>query len=374
MTQLKEVTAPSVVDGQRLKYHYDRVGVFTPKEFPVDFAQLNPGDQVVLKKAPDNPHDHKAVSVVHPKGNIGFLYRGRLQDMANDYLSVRRPIYAHIDSIDDAERKITIFLAFYGSTLFVDSKSYKLTGGKSKAAQEAIELLTEDEYLIVSYDPDKDKYEVTDGGEVIGYLPKSANDLAETMDCYVDSIDTDENDKYIVYVRFENPAPAKASAPPPPPVIKPTPKPEPVSAPSTAPKSFPPSPKPAPDPKPDPVIQRAERALAASSSASSHHPVSPHEQRAVDLVRTLYPDSKITFSHQMRGEGNYFGIHTLHNGQENRYIVQYDVKADAIDCYDTRMNLLSTTRPKTPKAKRRHPVLLLFAIAAIVLAVLHFFR
>lgn len=123
--------------------------------------------------------------------------------------------------------------------------------------------------------------------------------------------------------------------------------------------------------KPDPVLERAEKAL---SSSQPPRPAFPDIQRAVELFRTLYPDSKITFSHQLRGEGHYVGIHTMHNGQENRYIVQYDVQADAIDCYDIRMNLLSTTRPKTANSKRRHPVLWLLALFAIVLAVLYFFR
>lgn len=199
----KTVTAPGEMRGKKIKYHYDRVRVFTPKELGIAFDKLNPGDVVTLKRDPQNQYDQKAVMVVHPSmGNIGYLNKCKIYDMANDYLLADCPIYAHIDSVDDDERKLTLFMAFYGSTLGKRSKTYKLTGTGSQAAQDAILCISEDDTLPVEYDAEKDRYEVYSMGDRIGYLPKAANAIAEGKDeCIVATLD--ENGKTDVYVCFE---------------------------------------------------------------------------------------------------------------------------------------------------------------------------
>lgn len=201
---VKEIVVPAMKDGKKMKYHYDHVRVFTPKDFSIDYDKVVPGDEVSFVQEPTNPYDSKAVLIMHPGSKLGYLNKGKLYDMANDYLKAGLPVYGHIDSMDDEENKLTVFMAFYGTTFTPQkTKPYKLTGSKGKAAQEAIDLLSEGDEVFVEYDFEKGKYIVRDyTGEVIGSLPKSAEDHADDKSCLVASIEEDDNGKNDVFVLF----------------------------------------------------------------------------------------------------------------------------------------------------------------------------
>lgn len=197
--------APGMMEGKKIKYHYDHVRVFTPKELGVDFSKISPGDVVTLTPDPQNPYDKNAVQVAHalyPK--LGYLNKGKIYEMANDYIRLKCPVYAHIDSIDDDRGNLTLFMAFYGSTLFQKSPAFKLTGSGSKSAQDAIMCTGEEDALDVEYDADKEKYAVYSMGDIIGYLPKAAEEYGEQTDtCLVEKIEINDNGKSEVYVYFE---------------------------------------------------------------------------------------------------------------------------------------------------------------------------
>lgn len=256
---MESISVPSSKNGRNLKYHYDRVDLFTPEELHPLFPSINPGDSVTLVHDPDNPHDSNAVAAVSSVGKIGYLYRGKLQNMCLDYLRAGLPIVAHVDSIDDDEYKITIFMAFYGSTSLETSKTYKLVSSRNKKAQEALELVDPDDYLSVEYDPEKEKYLVYGMGEAaIGALPKSAEQFAEGYDCFAADVSEDEDGVYSISVRFEKaqPAPAPVSKPAPEAIPEP---PKPV-APAPAP-AFKPVP---PLPSPQPPAQEKPRTTSAA--------------------------------------------------------------------------------------------------------------
>lgn len=202
---IREIVVPATKDGKKIKYHYDHVRVFTPKEFSIDYDHVIPGDEVSFVSEPTNPYDSKAVLITHPASKLGYLNKGKLYDMVNDYLKAGLPVYGHIDSMDDEENNLTVFMAFYGTTFSPKkTKPYKLTGGKGKASQEAIEFLSEGDEVTVFYDYDKEKFQVEDyAGEIIGYLPKAAEEHADDMTCFVSSVEEDDNGKSVVYVYFE---------------------------------------------------------------------------------------------------------------------------------------------------------------------------
>lgn len=202
---VKEIVVPSVKAGKKIKYHYDHVQVFTPKDFTIDYDHVIPGDEVIFVQDPSNVYDPHAVLIKHPSCNLGYLYKNKLYNMANEYLNAGLPVYGHIDSMDDEENKLTVFMAFYGAVSVPQkTKPYKLTGTKGKAAQEAIDSLSEGDEVFVEYDYEKEKYIVHDYmGENIGSLPKSAEEHAEDKSCFVDSIEEDDNGKNDVFVIFE---------------------------------------------------------------------------------------------------------------------------------------------------------------------------
>lgn len=200
---VKEIVVSSVKDGHKIKYHYDHVDVFIPKDFSINWDGIDPGDTVAFERDPSNPHDSNAILVQHNLCKLGYMYRNKLYDMMHDYLAAGLPVYGHIDSMDDEVRKITIFLAFYGSTFNEPRKTFRLTASKGKASQEIIEYLSEDDALDVEYDFEKEKYVVYDSGEVIGALPKTAEKFVDDKSCFVDHTELDENGKFDIFVYFE---------------------------------------------------------------------------------------------------------------------------------------------------------------------------
>lgn len=200
---MSSISVPASIDNCKMKYHYDRVRIFTPKELAPSLASFNPGDRVSFVPEPTNPKDANAVSVVHPAGSCGYLYRGSMQEMVNDYIRKEWPIYSHIDSIDDDAHEITLFIAFYAPSApsAPVSKTFRLAGTSGQAAQDTIMLLHPDDELEVEYDDEKEKYIVYSMGDPIGYLPKAAEEYADDHTCYVDEISEDSS--YVVRVRFE---------------------------------------------------------------------------------------------------------------------------------------------------------------------------
>ena len=102
------------------KYSYDKVGVFIPDGLTFDHTLLEVGKYITLHQEPSNAYDKKAIAVYRKDTKVGYLYRGKLQDMANDYLDCgENEVLGYIDSLDGDS--FTIALGFYkGSNSFSD--------------------------------------------------------------------------------------------------------------------------------------------------------------------------------------------------------------------------------------------------------------
>lgn len=89
-------------DGSKLAYHYDDVKFYPPLEMvsKVNAKLLQPGAEISLKQEPSNEYDRRAIALYVSGHQIGYLLRGRLQDMANTYISKGLPIKATLLSLD----------------------------------------------------------------------------------------------------------------------------------------------------------------------------------------------------------------------------------------------------------------------------------
>lgn len=108
-----EKILPIEVDGMKLSYSYEDVKIYMPNKDDFPFENFMPGDDVEFKKEPDNEYDSNAVAVYWKMQKIGYIYRGKMQDMINDYIYTRCPILSHISSVNDDEKTIKLFVAFY---------------------------------------------------------------------------------------------------------------------------------------------------------------------------------------------------------------------------------------------------------------------
>ena len=85
-------------------YEYTAVNVaFAEKE------KKGMGKFADLAQEPNNKYDSKAIAVVLGGKRIGYLYKGKIQDMVNDYLNKRMPLIAVVDGV----APVTLTIAFY---------------------------------------------------------------------------------------------------------------------------------------------------------------------------------------------------------------------------------------------------------------------
>ena len=98
-------------------YEYEDVRFYPPADMikKVPKHLLTPGVRVDLQTEPHNEYDNRAVALYVSGHQIGYLLRGTLQDMANDYLRQGYPIVATLTSFGLAagEYQGFISLAFY---------------------------------------------------------------------------------------------------------------------------------------------------------------------------------------------------------------------------------------------------------------------
>lgn len=168
-----------------------------------DSSQLVIYSRLSLKLEPDNEYDSNAVALYYNDNKVGYLIKGKMQDMANDWQKREDPIRAMVSKLDGED--IYIDLYFYE----IPSKHISswnnsvvtLSGNKSEDFQANISLLDNDtRKLDLEFDYDKDQYLVSDGSLDIGYIPKSFEE--KPMACYLDKISETSNGKYTVKVKL----------------------------------------------------------------------------------------------------------------------------------------------------------------------------
>lgn len=84
-----------------LAYQYDNVKFYPPTEMisKVNKKFLHPGAEVFLKQESKNKYDNRAIALYVSGHQIGYMLRGTLQDMANDYIENGWPIKATLSSL-----------------------------------------------------------------------------------------------------------------------------------------------------------------------------------------------------------------------------------------------------------------------------------
>ena len=101
-----------------IAYFYTDVGVYVPDVNRLNNPEAQITGAVVFAKEPNNPHDHNAVLVCQSIGPIGYLYRGNIQSMVNDWLDSGKQVFGYISYLNKSHPNINkdgikIDIAFY---------------------------------------------------------------------------------------------------------------------------------------------------------------------------------------------------------------------------------------------------------------------
>lgn len=171
---------PELLHGFLESYRYTDVGIFVPEDSTFDLKGFEPGAILTLVQDPENPHDNHAVGLKLHNQLVGYLYRGKLQDMANDWIGKKMPLRAQLTACMRDKQRAEVTLVFYDLSQYKkylakypNAKEYRLTGNTNEEMQENIDMCSRGDECSIDYDIEKEKYLVSSGLD-IGYLPASA--------------------------------------------------------------------------------------------------------------------------------------------------------------------------------------------------------
>lgn len=188
-----------------LKYVYYDVKIFAG-ENAARMCTVN--EFLFLKQEKDNEYDSNAIAVKNKNHKkIGYLYKGKLQDMANDYLNHDMDVEAYVFFNDIEKNEILISLAFYKPISDDDIiKTFKISMSASKYDKlfpgDVYMDIPVGEEIEVEFDDEKDKYIVENWAS----LPKNLYEYAEN-DNYSFAVLEDEfqdNESHMITIGIFN--------------------------------------------------------------------------------------------------------------------------------------------------------------------------
>lgn len=206
------LTLPQKFFGAVLAYKYTDVRLSVPD--PSCFSKMNIGTKLNAYQDPHNPDDTNAVRLVWNDETLAYFCRGKLQDMANDYIQFGGHVHGVVAQLMPEDNTIFAHLGFYKGqhqdefkSLFrknPQAKTYRLTGSASEEKQSSIMLSHVGEKCDIEYDYEKEKYLIVCGDE-LGYLPAPASKVIEeygeeSCSVFISEIDTNDSGKYYANV------------------------------------------------------------------------------------------------------------------------------------------------------------------------------
>lgn len=102
-----------VKDGNQLTYSYEDVELYTLPEQMPDFSKVRMYGFVDFIQEPENPYDSNAVYVMLDDIKLGYLYKGTLQQMVNDFIRRGDKVIGFVSGIDSQNHKFQIDMGFY---------------------------------------------------------------------------------------------------------------------------------------------------------------------------------------------------------------------------------------------------------------------
>lgn len=106
-----------------LAYSYEENLAFTDCEA----LSGHGGETLTFEQERDNEYDSKAIAVYLEDKKVGYLYKGTVQDMVNDWIRRGDYFWGYVNKIDKESSKATIKIGFYKDMNKLCVKKYRLT-------------------------------------------------------------------------------------------------------------------------------------------------------------------------------------------------------------------------------------------------------
>lgn len=211
-----DYTLPADVYGTPQAYHYTNINVCIIRGQEPDYSLLRIHDEITFAKEPTNAYDSNAVAVFDKARNIkvGYLYKGSLQDMVNDFISGGHPIRSRITDITP-EGKIQIEVAFYRRPAapvknFKSQVTFALSSSTKEAQENISDCADEGDDLEFEFDYDTEKFAFYCNTAFVGYALSKYADILRLIEdnsieysATVDTIDESDSGRFKVTVSLK---------------------------------------------------------------------------------------------------------------------------------------------------------------------------
>lgn len=195
----------------RIKYEYENKSIAMVEMASPDYSKFGKFDEIKFELDPTNQHDDKAIKILCNDIFLGYVYKGKEQDMIHDWIKKSQPIYAVVTSIDKENNNIKFYIAFYKNPFEnierfekIKTKLIKISKkiGDDYNRQDVCQFLERGEQLELEYDDDTETFVAkTEDGEEAGELSKAiSKKIMEKFDehepiCLVEEPIEDDNGK-----------------------------------------------------------------------------------------------------------------------------------------------------------------------------------
>lgn len=116
--------------GWILKYQYERDLCLYGCNFDDLIGQE--GEEITFRQEPENTYDPNAVAVYLDDKKVGYVFKGRTQDMTNDWLKRSLRVGGLINDVDETTKEVTYRIAYYVPDSVAQSKIFPLVATSKK--------------------------------------------------------------------------------------------------------------------------------------------------------------------------------------------------------------------------------------------------
>lgn len=212
----KAVKSPDNIADDFKAYEYYNQNIAMVDFVNPDFSQIKNFDEIQFVPEPDNKYDSNALKILCNGIHVGYVYKGKTQDMIHDWLKRGDSIYALISYIDVERKEIQYTIAFYKNPFLLAQNHPSIKTKLIKTTKKIDDFWTREDscyslergdQLDLDFDAETDTYLVTDStGNEVGEISKKISDEIlgyedeYEINCLVDEVGTNDDGKCIVKV------------------------------------------------------------------------------------------------------------------------------------------------------------------------------
>lgn len=190
-----------IVDESILKYKYEES--ICLDENAIDIVTGHGGEELNFIPEPNNEFDEKAVAIYLHNTKIGYVYKGKIKDMLNDWISRNEIYIGYVNKIFKCENKVTYKIGFYKPMETFESRTFTLVKTNKKIDEDTRRIdnlmyMNEGDPVQIEYNHETYSYIVFDEHyDEIGELPESADNFIESNNVIgiVSSLEETDNGK-----------------------------------------------------------------------------------------------------------------------------------------------------------------------------------